>query len=120
MLTYSKAVTIIEPGKIEVREYKIPPVPTGGLLMKIEMSGICGTDKHTYRGEITQYDGTVNEQTSPFPLIPGHENVGVVVEVSPGKTDFYGEPLKEGDRITMCPDVVCGLQLPPHFRVFMV
>lgn len=104
----SKAVTILAPGEVEVREYAIPPIPDGGLLMKMEMSGICGTDKHTYRGETTQYGGTASEQTSPFPLIPGHENVGVVVEVSPGKTDFYGQPLKEGDRITMCPDVVCG------------
>lgn len=108
MPKFSKAATIVAPGQIEVREYEIPPVPEGGLLMKIEMSGICGTDKHTYRGETTQYGGTVSEQTSPFPLIPGHENVGVIVEVSPGKTDFYGEPLKEGDRITMCPDIVCG------------
>lgn len=104
----SKAVTIVEPGRIEVREYEIPPLPDGGLLMKVEMSGICGTDKHTYRGETTQYGGTVNEQTSPFPLIPGHENVGIIAEVSPGTTDFYGQPLHEGDRITMCPDVVCG------------
>jgi L-iditol 2-dehydrogenase len=104
----AKAATIVEPGKIEVREYEVPPCPAGGLIMKTEMSGICGTDKHTYRGETTQYGGTVNQQTSPFPLIPGHENVGIVVEVSPGKTDFYGQPVREGDRITMCPDVVCG------------
>ena len=104
----AKAVTIVEPGKMELREYQVPPLPEGGLLMKVEMSGICGTDKHTFRGETTQYGGTVNEQTSPFPLIPGHENVGIVVEASAGKTDFYGQPIREGDRITMCPDVVCG------------
>lgn len=108
MPEFARAVTITEPYKLEVREYKIPPLQPGGLLMQIEMSGICGTDKHTYRGETTQYGGTVNEQTSPFPLIPGHENVGIVVEVTPGMVDFYGEPLKVGDRITMCPDVVCG------------
>ena len=104
----SKAATIVQPGQIEVREYDVPSLPKGGLLMKVEMSGICGTDKHTYRGETTQYGGTVNEQISPFPLILGHENVGFVVEVSPGKTDFYGRRLREGDRITMCPDGVCG------------
>lgn len=108
MPSYAKAVTITQPGKLEVREYRIPPLQPGGLLMKIEMSGICGTDKHTYRGETTQYGGTVNEQTSPFPLIPGHENVGIVADIMPGTVDFYGESLKVGDRITMCPDVVCG------------
>jgi len=104
----AKAVTIVEPHKIELREYVVPPIPPGGLLMKVEMSGICGTDKHTYRGETTQYGGTVSEQTSPFPLIPGHENVGIVAATNGQVHDFYGELLREGDRITMCPDVVCG------------
>lgn len=88
----AKAATIVELEKIEVREYEVPPCPVGGLIMKTEMSGICGTDKHTYRGETTQYGGTVNQQTSPFPLIPGHENVGIVVEVSPGKPIFTVSP----------------------------
>lgn len=104
----SRAVTITAPHQIEVREYTIPPLPAGGALMQIELSGICGTDKHTYRGETTQYGGTVNAQTSPFPLIPGHENVGIIVDTTPSATDFYGQPLKVGDRVTMCPDVVCG------------
>lgn len=108
MPEYAKAATILKPYQIEVRDYAIPPLQPGGLLMKVEMSGICGTDKHTYRGETTQYGGTVNEQTSPFPLIPGHENVGIVADITSGVVDFYGEPLKAGDRITMCPDVVCG------------
>lgn len=109
MATTSRAVTITAPGQLEVREYDIPSLPVGGMLMQIELSGICGTDKHTYRGETTQYGGTVNEQTSPFPLIPGHENVGLIVDVPPGKVDFYGQPLRIGDRVTMCPDVVCGI-----------
>jgi L-iditol 2-dehydrogenase len=108
MPTTARAVTVVEPYKLEVREYEIPALRPGGLLVKMEMSGICGTDKHTYRGETTQYGGTVNEQTSPFPLICGHENVGIVAETTPGAEDFYGEPIREGDRITMCPDVVCG------------
>lgn len=105
----ARAVTITAPGQLEVREYAIPPLQPGGALLQIEMSGICGTDKHTYRGETTQYGGTVNEQTSPFPLIPGHENVGIIADVTPGTTDFYGETLHVGDRVTMCPDVVCGI-----------
>ena len=104
----ARAVTLVEPYKLEVREYEVPPLQPGGLLVKMEMSGICGTDKHTYRGETTQYGGTVNEQISPFPLICGHENVGIVVDIRAGAEDFYGEPIQEGDRITMCPDVVCG------------
>ena len=108
MPTTARAVTVVEPYKLEVREYEIPKLRPGGMLVKMEMSGICGTDKHTYKGETIQYAGTTNEQTSPFPLICGHENVGIVVETTPEAEDFYGEKIKEGDRSTMCPDVVCG------------
>jgi D-arabinose 1-dehydrogenase-like Zn-dependent alcohol dehydrogenase len=45
-------------------------------VIALEMCGICGTDKHTYRGETTQYGGTPAEQSTPFPIIPGHEIVG--------------------------------------------
>jgi len=72
------------------------------------MCGICGTDKHTYRGETTQYAGTSSEQTSPFPMIPGHEIVGIVDQVFSGTSDFYGNKITEGDRITICPDIICN------------
>lgn len=108
MPTTARAVTITAPRQLEVCEYPIPLLRPGGALVEMELSGICGTDKHTYRGETTQYGGTVNEQTSPFPLIPGHENVGIIAETTPSTVDFYGERLRVGDRITMCPDVVCG------------
>ena len=45
-------------------------------MVEMEMSGICGTDKHTYSGHTAQYVGTEHERTIPFPIIPGHENVG--------------------------------------------
>ena len=79
--------------------------------MQMEMSGICGTDKHTYQGETKQYAGTPAETDTPFPIIQGHENVGVISELGDGAAEsleFYGRPLKVGDRVTMCPDVVCG------------
>ena len=104
----AKAVTIVKPGCIELREYPVPECPKNGLILNIEMCGICGTDKHTYRGETTQYAGTSSEQTSPFPMIPGHEIVGIVDQVFSGTSDFYGNKITEGDRITICPDIICN------------
>jgi L-iditol 2-dehydrogenase len=106
-----KAAVMIAPGRIEVQEFPYPSVEEGALLIQMEMSGICGTDKHLFTGHTTQYSGTTAEQTAPFPLIPGHENVGIVVEIGglQGTTrDFNGYPLCVGDRVVMCPDVVCG------------
>ena len=46
----AKAVTIVKPRCIELREYPVPECPKNGLILNIEMCGICGTDNHTYRG----------------------------------------------------------------------
>ena len=83
------------------------------LLVKPLMSGICGTDKHGYKGEAVQYAGTPREVNGPYPAIPGHENVALVVEARPPRgqsavLDFYGLPLAEGDRVVISPDIVCG------------
>ena len=69
------------------------------------------TDKHTYQGETKQYAGTESETDTPFPIIQGHENVGIIEELSPAleeSGDFYQAPVKVGDRIVMCPDMICG------------
>ena len=107
----SQAAVLIAPGKYEIQELPIPELEDGGLLMKVEMSGICGTDKHTYVGEVKQYAGTEAEMDTPFPIIQGHENVGTVAKISnraAESLEFYGQKLSEGDRIVMCPDIVCG------------
>ncbi len=112
--TPSTAVTaavLTSPGHYELQQFARPTLPDGALLLEVEMSGICGTDKHTYLGETKQYAGTPAETDTPFPIIQGHENVGIVSEITPSAAaglEFYGRPLKVGDRITMCPDIVCG------------
>ena len=106
-----RAAVLVAPGRYEVQEFPRPTLADGALLMQVEMSGICGTDKHTFLGETKQYAGTPAETDTPFPIIQGHENVGVVAEITPAaaeRVEFYGRRLAVGDRITMCPDVVCG------------
>jgi L-iditol 2-dehydrogenase len=111
MVEKVRAAVLVAPGRYEVQTFDRPVLPDGSLLMEIEMSGICGTDKHTFLGETKQYAGTPAESETPFPIIQGHENVGIVSEITPHAADhleFYGRSLKVGDRIAMCPDVVCG------------
>ena len=72
-------------------------------------SGICGTDKHTFRGETQQYAGTDHASSTPFPIIQGHENVGVVAAIGDGgATAFDGTPLAVGDRVVPAPNRACG------------
>jgi len=104
-----KAAVMSAPGTIEIREFPYPEIEDGALVMKMELAGICGTDKHSYRGELKLYVGTEIETEFRYPVIPGHENVGTVAEIGgEGRTDYYGRELKVGDRIVMCPDVICG------------
>ena len=103
-----KAAVLTRPGHIEIQEFPYPRLDRGSLLLRMEMCGICGTDKHTYQGHSRQYAGTEAETITPFPIIQGHENVGIVEEINGEFRDFDHQLLKPGDRITMCPDYVCG------------
>jgi threonine dehydrogenase-like Zn-dependent dehydrogenase len=100
------AATLVEPGRYELREFPLPAPGPGCVLVKMQVSGICGTDKHTYQGFTTQY----GERKLEFPLIQGHENVGTIAAIGGnGKyTDFEGLPLQVGDRVVVGANVSCG------------
>ncbi len=104
------AATLVEPGRYELRQYPLPDPAPGCVLVKMEISGICGTDKHTYQGYATQYAGTGTPKKIPFPIIQGHENVGTVAAIGGDNEykDFEGVPLKLGDRVVVGPNVSCG------------
>ncbi len=106
-----KAAVMVEPGRIEVQEFPFPALAPGAALLRVEMCGICGTDRHTWRGETRQYAGTAAESCTPFPIIPGHELIGTIAELDDRarpRLDFDGRPVRVGDRVALCPDVICG------------
>lgn len=106
-----KAVVMTGPGKVECRTFDYPRnLAPGSVVVKVEMAGICGTDKHAFDGDVTLYGGTETEQDMVYPHVPGHENVGIVVDLYGEGRDieYSGKELKIGDRITHCPNVICG------------
>ena len=76
--------------KIEIFELPVPEIGDDEVLVKVEQTGICGTDVHEYKGD-------------PFGYIPvelGHEGTGTVVKLGKNiTTDYYGKPLAVGDKI---------------------
>ena len=100
------AATLVKPGHYELREYPLPEPAPGCVLVKMELSGICGTDKHTYQGYTAQYGGRELE----FPIIQGHENVGAIAAIGGDGSyiDFEGNPLHPGDRVVVGANVCCG------------
>lgn len=100
------AAALTKPGRYELREYPLPEPAPGCVLVKMELSGICGTDKHTFQGYTTQYGG----RELQFPIIQGHENVGTIAAIGGDGTytDFEGIPLRAGDRVVVGANISCG------------
>lgn len=97
-----QAAVMTAPGRIELRPFPRPAIGADELLLRVERTGICGSDKHMYAGHMKLQ----------FPVIPGHELVGVIEELGPQATAamaVVGGPIAEGDRVTTTPSsTACG------------
>ena len=50
-----RAAVVHAPGRFAVEGFPEPDPGPGAVLLRMHFSGICGTDKHTWRGESLQY-----------------------------------------------------------------
>ena len=77
----------------DVKEFPMPEVGDGDILVKVEGCGVCGTDAHEFKRD-------------PFGLIPvalGHEGTGEIVKMGRNvKKDSAGKDLKVGDKVVTC------------------
>jgi threonine dehydrogenase-like Zn-dependent dehydrogenase len=104
----SVAAVMEAPGRISLRELPVPDPEPGAVVIAVHLSGICGTDKHTYRGESRQYAGTRHERDIDYPLTCGHENVGTVAAIGGEVLASDGAVLRVGDRVVPAANVPCG------------
>jgi len=74
-----------------------PPVGINDVLIRVDRTGICGTDLHIYKWDAWA------QKTIPVPMVVGHEFVGEVVEVGSNVNDFH-----TGDIVSAEGHVVCG------------
>jgi L-iditol 2-dehydrogenase len=97
-----RALTVTEPGIFGVKEYETPDPSSKDVLLKIEMTGICGTDPH-----IIFDKKPIPWMTDSFyPFIPGHEFIARIEKMGPEfeRVDVEGKPLKDGDLVAVCVD----------------
>ena len=67
-----KAAVIEGPGKISIQHFPYPDLEQyQGSVLKVTQCGICGTDKHSYRGETRQNSGSDTEFNVAYPYILG-------------------------------------------------
>jgi len=88
-----KALRYDKPKSFAVVETDLPKLRDNDVLIKVKACGVCGTDLHIHEGEFI----------AKFPLIPGHETVGVVAAVGKDVKDF-----KVGERVCADNSELCG------------
>jgi threonine 3-dehydrogenase len=73
-----------------------PEIGNNDVLIKVDRTGICGTDLHIYNWDAWA------QKTIPIPLVVGHEFVGEVVETGSNVTDFHTGDLVSGEGHVVC------------------
>jgi threonine dehydrogenase-like Zn-dependent dehydrogenase len=86
-------------GTFEVREFPTPESPPAGAVLAVEAVGLCGSD-------LAQLDGVKDVPGQQFPVVPGHEIVGRILELTPEAAREWR--LDEGDRVCVDEIVRCG------------
>jgi len=89
-----KAVVFTAKNAVQFTDLPDPTPGPGEVVVEVKASGICHTDYEVLKD---------NYGTGAFPVVPGHEYAGVVVEVGPGVSD-----VAVGDRVAVDPNLECG------------
>ncbi len=88
-----KAVVYDRPQSYVFTDVPVPEPGPGQIRIKVIQVGVCGTDLHIHNGEFM----------AAYPLIPGHELVGVVDALGHGADRF-----RIGEQVTVNPNIHCG------------
>jgi 2-desacetyl-2-hydroxyethyl bacteriochlorophyllide A dehydrogenase len=89
-----RAIVFHDGRNVNLEELPDPKPGRGEVLIAVKASGICHTDVEILRG---------NYGSSAFPLVPGHEFAGEVVDTGPDVAGFA-----PGDRVVVDPNLGCG------------
>ena len=79
------------PEAYEIQEFPRPRIGDDDGLLRVEACGVCGSDVEQYRGHLVR--------PGMFPLIPGHEPLGVIEEIGPRAAERWG--VEVGDRVAV-------------------
>jgi threonine 3-dehydrogenase len=84
-----------EPG-LWLEEVPRPEYGINDVLIRVERTGICGTDLHIWK-----WDDWARK-TIPVPMVVGHEFVGQIVAVGSNVTDFHPGEVVSGEGHVVC------------------
>lgn len=89
-----KAIVFTAKNEVTFKDLPDPKASPDEVVVQVKASGICHTDYEVLKD---------NYGTGAFPVVPGHEYAGVVVEVG-----SHVSNVKTGDRVAVDPNLECG------------
>lgn len=93
------AMVLQAPGRpLEERHFEVDVDPHY-IVVRIAAAGVCGSDVHMFHGK---------DDRVPFPIILGHEGVGILEYLPDGLVDITGKPLSSGDLVIWNRGLSCG------------
>jgi threonine dehydrogenase-like Zn-dependent dehydrogenase len=95
------AMVLVKPRTLVAREFARPAIGPDDGLLRLEACGICGSDYEQYEGAQPPH-----EDYTPYPVIPGHEPLGVIAEIGAEARRRWG--VDEGDRVAVRSGYGCG------------
>jgi len=96
-----RAAVLVKPRTLEAREFARPAIGPDDALLRIEACGICGSDYEQYEGAQPPH-----EDYTPYPVVPGHEPLGVIEEIGARARERWR--VGEGDRVAVRSGYGCG------------
>ncbi len=93
-----KQAVLTAPYTFELRDVPVPEITPDQVLLRVVRVGVCGSDIQMYHGR---------HKYMTYPVVPGHE-VSAVIEKAGANVQGY----REGDKVTVEPQVVCGVCHP--------
>jgi len=93
----TKAAVLLGPGELDIRELPLPEIGEDDGLLRVEATGVCGSDIAAYHGHNPFYE---------LPCVMGHELVGRVERIGAAAAERWG--VTEGDRIVVEEYLPCG------------
>jgi threonine dehydrogenase-like Zn-dependent dehydrogenase len=97
MTETSRAAVLFGRGELEIQEFPLPDVRDDDGLLRIEATGVCGTDVAAYDGNAPFYE---------LPCVLGHELVGRVERIGEFAAQRWG--VSQGDRVVVEEYLPCG------------
>jgi len=96
-----RAAVLVKPRTLVAQEFARPTIGPDDGLLRLEACGICGSDYEQYEGAQPPH-----EDYTPYPVIPGHEPLGVIEEIGERACRRWG--VTEGDRVAVRSGYGCG------------